>query len=44
MVMYKWDADEDSFAMPVQRGHAGPLADDSSDDQVAMDADAAEQG
>ena len=40
--MYRWDADEET--LPCRCGWAaGPLADDSTDDEVAEDADAAEK-
>ena len=44
MVMYKWDADEDDFAMPVKVGTAGSLADHPSHHEVAVDAVAAIEG
>ena len=41
---YRWKADENDFAMPIRVGKAGALADDSADDRVEDDDDAAEEG
>jgi len=44
MVMYKWRADEDNFAMPVTSRHARALENHSFNNALAVDADSADQG
>ena len=41
--MYKWDADEDDFAMPVEVGTPDHWQIIHPDDEVAVDADAAHE-